>query len=100
MRSRLLPWTVPPDLCHGDLAHAGGLTDDVGGSKETRLATGVTTPSQSPYASHTSEEISPMPQPKLCVIARRLIRGRDKISCDFATCSPPSRLAPLRHEEA
>jgi hypothetical protein len=34
------------------------------------------------------------------VIAQRLIRGRDKISCDFATCSPPSRLAPLQHEEA
>jgi hypothetical protein len=64
-KARLLAWTVPPNLCHGDLAHADGMPDHVRDSKETRLASGVTRPSQTLYASHFSEEISPMPQPKL-----------------------------------
>lgn len=33
-----------------------------------------------------------MPQPKLCLTARRLVRGLDKICCDFATCSPQAGL--------
>ena len=47
-------------------------------------------------ASRASEEILPMPQSKLCLVARRLNHELDKISSDFATCSPPSRLAALR----
>lgn len=100
MKSRLPPWTVPPCSCHGSLAHAGEMPDYVGDSTTSRLATGVTKPQRTLYASRVSEEISPMPQPKLWLIARRLVHTLDKISCDFATRSSPSSLAALRHEEA
>jgi hypothetical protein len=76
MKARLLPWTVPPNLCHGDLAHVYGILVYVGDLKETKAAG-----DRRDEAITDSLRFAPLRRnianatTQACVIARRLIRG-------------------------